>query len=60
MITLLQDEKADLDEKLRVIHRERDDFRDNVKDMVEVKAKADKERLNFAMITKAKETKLDA
>jgi hypothetical protein len=33
--------------------KERDDFRDMVKEMVDVKSKADRDKLQFSMMTKA-------
>ena len=36
LITTIQEEKADLDEKLKMVCKERDDFRDMVKEMVDV------------------------
>ena len=45
MISIIQDEKNELGERLMVISKERDDFRDMVKEMVDVKSRADRDKL---------------
>jgi hypothetical protein len=56
---VIQDEKVDLEERLKVISKERDEFRDMVKDMVDVKQKADREKLHMTMMTKQTIAKLE-
>ena len=53
LISTIQEEKVDLDERLKVVFKERDDFRDMVREMVDVKARADREKVQFTMMTKA-------
>jgi hypothetical protein len=45
LISTIQEEKVDLDERLKVVFKERDDFRDMVREMVDVKARADREKV---------------
>ena len=53
LISTIQEEKAELDERLKVVFKEHDDFREMVREMVDVKARADREKVQFTMMTKA-------
>lgn len=53
LISTIQEEKVDLDERLKTVFKERDDFREMVREMVDVKARADREKVQFTMMTKA-------
>ena len=45
LISTIQEEKVDLDKRLKVVFKERDDFRGMVREMVDVKARAHREKV---------------
>jgi hypothetical protein len=53
LISTINEEKADLDKRLKVVFKEHDDFGGMVSEMIDIKAKVDRENVKFSLMSKA-------